>query len=210
MLRGQRRGNECTLETREGDTYISNIGQEKKIPDITQIPHPTENMKQLTGDVSYVIIDLETGGLMRMSDILQISAVHNSKEFNVYVTPTQHISKAASNVTKLTVVNGQLHHKGNAVATLGINDAVQNFINFLKGIQKPVLVGHNIKTFDLIFLYNNLVKCDLWESFLSVVVGSVDTLLVFKKELPKRHSYKQEVLVAELLQESYSAHNAVR
>ena len=185
MLKGQRRGNECALETREGDTYISNIGQEKKIPDIAQIPPPTENIKQVTGDVSYVVFDLETGGLMRTSDILQISAVHNSKESNVYVTPTQHISKTASNVTKLTVINGQLHHKGNAVTTLGINDALQNFINFLKAIQKPVLVGQNIKTFDLIFLYNNLVKCELWESFLSVIVGFVDTLLAFKKELPK-------------------------
>ena len=109
----------------------------------------------------------------------------------MYVTPTQHISKAASNVTKLTVVNGQLYHKGNAVTTLDINDALQNFINFLKAIQNPVLVGHNIKTFDLIFLYNNLVKCELWESFLSATVGFVDTLLVFKNQ--KRISTKTSI-----------------
>ena len=72
-MKGQRRGSECALETREGDTYISNIGQEMKIPDIAQIPPPTENIKQVTGDVSYVVFDLETGGLMRTSDILQIS-----------------------------------------------------------------------------------------------------------------------------------------
>ena len=166
-------------------------------------------MKQVTGDVSYVIFNLETGGLARTFDILQISAIHNSKEFDMYVTPTQNISRAASDVTKLTVLNGQLFHRGNAVTTLSTKDALQGFIKFLTTIQKPVLVWHNIRTFDLIFLYNNLVKCELWESFLSAVVGFIDTLPVFKTEFPKRHSYKQEVLMAELLHESYSAHNAL-
>ena len=61
----------------------------------------------MTGNISYVVFDLETGCLARTSDILQISAVHESKEFNTYVTPTQPISKGASDVTKLTLVNGQ-------------------------------------------------------------------------------------------------------
>ena len=45
LLKEQRKANECALQTREGDTYSSNIGQKKKIPDITQIPEPTESMK---------------------------------------------------------------------------------------------------------------------------------------------------------------------
>ena len=106
MLKAERRSKECASETREGDTYISNIGQEKKVPDIKEIPCAAEKEIQVTGNISYVVFDLETGGVARTSDILQISAVHESKEFNTYVTPTQPISKGASDVTKLTLVNG--------------------------------------------------------------------------------------------------------
>ena len=93
--------------------------------------------------------------------------------------------------------------------TLSVKDALIGFMDFLKTIQNPVLVGHNIKTFDLIFLYKNLIKCELWKSLVSTVAGFIDTLLVFKKEFPKRGSYKQEVLMAELLHENYVAHNAL-
>lgn len=53
------------------------------------------------------------------------------------------------------------------------------------------------------------MKCQMWENFLSKVVGCVDTLHVFKKEFPRRGSYKQDVLMNELLHESYCAHNAL-
>ena len=84
-------------KTREGDTYISNIGQEKEVPGIKEIPCAAEKEIQVTENISCVVFDLETGGLARTSDILQISAVHESKEFNnTCVTPTQSISKGAS------------------------------------------------------------------------------------------------------------------
>ena len=47
------------------------------------------------------------------------------------------------------------------------------------------------------------------KSFKSTVSGFIDTLPVFKKESPKRGSYKQEALINDLLQETYSAHNAL-
>ena len=83
------------------------------------------------------------------------------------------------------------------------------FITFLKTVKNPVLVEHNIKTFDLTFLHNNLIKCQMWENFLSIVIGFVNTLHVFKKEFPRRGSYKQDVLINDLLHESYSAPSAL-
>ena len=68
--------------------------------------------------MSYVIVDLETGGLARTCDILQISAVHDSSEFNQYITPTQNISRGESDVTKLTTVNSHLYYDGRAVDTV--------------------------------------------------------------------------------------------
>ena len=123
MLKAERISKECASETREGDTYISNIGQEKKVPDIKEIPCAEKEI-QVTGNISYVVFDLETGGLARTSDILQISAVHESKEFNTYVTPTQPISKGALDVTKLTLVNGQLYYSNKLVDTLSVKDAL--------------------------------------------------------------------------------------
>ena len=92
---------------------------------------------------------------------------------------------------------------------MSIKDVLLEFIDFLETIQNPVLVGHNIKTFDLSFLFNHLMKCEQWENFCEVVVGFVDTLPVFKKEFPNRSSYKQDILMKNLLHESYSAHNAL-
>ena len=190
----------------EGDTYVSNIGQEKKNPDFVKIPNPSDSIKQVTSETSHVTFDLETGGLMRSSDILQISAVNRVMEFNTYITPTWQISKGSSAVTKLRVIYGQLHHDEKVGKTLSIKDALLQFTNFLKAIQSP---GHNIKAFDLVFLFNNLVKCEILEGFLSTVIGFVDTLLVYMKEFPERDCYKQEVLMAELLHETYCPHNAL-
>lgn len=143
ILKTERRSIECASEIREGDTYASNIGQEKKTPDIVEIPSAIDNVEHVTGEVSHVIFDLETGGFSRTSDILQIS-VHGDNQFNRYVTSTQKISKWSSNITKLTENNGQLFHDGKAVTTISVQDAMFEFIAFLKTVKNPVLVGHNI------------------------------------------------------------------
>ena len=74
--------------TREGATYLSNIGQEINNPDISQIPSAIDNVT-VTDTTTYVTFDLETEGLSRMSDILQISAVQGKLEFSKYITPMQ-------------------------------------------------------------------------------------------------------------------------
>ena len=136
------------------------------------IPYKTRNIvgKKFADEVSFVVFDLETGGLRYLEhDILQISAICGDKEFNAYVEPTRPISREASNVNKLTHVNGQLHYHSNPVETIPIMDALQQFLDFLQEIPKPVLVGHYSKKFDLPFLRFYLKENDLWETFLSVV-----------------------------------------
>ena len=59
------------------------------------------------------------------------------------------------------------------------------------------------------FLYHHLNKYQLWNDFASIVVGFVDTKLVFKKEIPNQTSYTQVNLMKDLLQETYCAHNAL-
>ena len=176
------------------------------------IPYKTRNIvgKRFADEVSFVVFDLETGGLRYLEhDILQISAVCGDKEFNAYVEPTRPISREASNVNKLTHVNGQLHYKRNPVETIPITDALQQFMDFLQEIPKPIPVGHYSKQFDLPFLRFYLKENNMWETFLSVVVGYVDTWIVFRQEFPNRTSYKQVDLVRGLLGEEYEAHSAL-
>ena len=176
------------------------------------IPYKTRNIvgKRFADEVSFVVFDLETGGLRYLEhDILQVSAICGDKEFDAYVEPTRPISREASNINKLTHVNGQLHYKRNPVETIPITDALQQFMEFLQEMPKPVLVGHYSKKFDLPFLRFYLKENEMWETFLSVVVGYVDTWTVFRHEFPNRTSYKQVDLVKGLLGEEYEAHSAL-
>ena len=129
--------------------------------DVTEIASIVDVSLPVSGDVSYLTFKLETGGLSRESDILQISAIYSNLEFNKYITPTQPISKGASDITKLTAINGHLYFEGNPVDTVTTKEALLQFMKFLKKRDKPLLVGHNIKIFDLSFLHINLVKFDL-------------------------------------------------
>ena len=157
-----------------------------------------------------MFFDLESGGLRYLEhDILKISAVCGDKELNIYIEPIKPILREASDVNKLTLENGQLHYKMNPVETAPINQALQQFMEFLQKIPKPILLGHYCKKFDLPFLRFFLEENDLWATFLSVVVRYVDTWIVFKEEFPNMSSYKQVDLVRELLEEEYEAHNAL-
>ena len=66
-------------------------------------------------------------------------------------------------MTKLTAINGQLYYNGELVLTVTTEEALLAFIDFLKTVEKPVLVGHNIRTFDLIFPYCNLTEFVQWD-----------------------------------------------
>ena len=52
----------------------------------------TDNVT-VTDNTTYVTFDLETGGLSRMSDILQISVAQGKLEFSKYITPMQYYYK---------------------------------------------------------------------------------------------------------------------
>ena len=159
VLKSERNSKEASSEIREGDTYASNIGQNKSLPDITEIPCGTSVVLPTDGDIKYVIFDLETGGLARTSDILQISAVCGKDEFNKYICPVQPITKGASEVTKLSVINGVLCFEGNPVETVTVEESLVQFIDYIKTTRNVVLVGHNIKRFDLRLFHYHLNKC---------------------------------------------------
>ncbi|XP_062590039.1 uncharacterized protein LOC134251653 [Saccostrea cucullata] len=161
---------------------------------------------------SYMVFDLETTGLARTSDIVQIAAVCGEREFNMYLTPQSPISLDASAATGLTFVGGVLKHNGKKVDHKEPFEGLQQFVEFLKTVDcKPILVGHNIQCFDLPVLMNQLVKCKLLDSFASTVTGFIDTLQVSRKSFSKDDvkDFKQVTLVNTFIGKDYEAHNAI-
>ena len=129
----------------------------------------------------YVVFDLETTGINCYKDsVVELSAVkviggRVEDEFSSLVNPQLSIPYAASRVNGITDA---------MVANAPIFDKVlAEFIDFTEGM---TLVGHNIHSFDLKFIYRDS------ERFYGGVPGNnyVDTLRLARKYLPqlKRHS----------------------
>lgn len=126
-------------------------------------------------------------------------------------------SKEASEITGLSVEDGELKHCGVVVETLSPRQAYCNFIQFLREVSPSVvLVAHNGFRFDAPVITRELILQSMWPEFRSVVTGFADTLPLFREKLPDRckskDSFKQEELANDLLPVSFivqDAHNAI-
>ncbi|VDI17004.1 Hypothetical predicted protein [Mytilus galloprovincialis] len=190
------------LEIREGKTYESEIGMNEQNVDEIEIPGPPE-IKEFTDNIltaPILIFDLETTGLQRTSDIIQIAAFSQNNKFSSYIMLNRAISNGASEVTKISVIGSQMYYNLQAVPSKLQNEAFTDFNDFVKSfLVKPLLVGHNIKCYDCHVLYNSLRFHNMWNDFASNISGFLDTLELFKLLYPKRPSYSQTALVHELL-----------
>ena len=129
----------------------------------------------------YVVFDLETTGIYTNSDeVIEISGVkvQNGKvteEFTSLVNPGRHIPKGAS------AVNGITDHMVKSAPEFSI--VLKEFLDFAGNM---VLVGHNIHTFDMNFIYRDALK------FYGKIPDNdyVDTLKFAKTVLPGLSHYK--------------------
>ncbi|VDI32064.1 Hypothetical predicted protein [Mytilus galloprovincialis] len=177
-------------------------GMNEQNVDEIEIPGPPE-IKEFTDNIltsPILIFDLETTGLQRTSDIIQIAAFSQNNKFSSYIMPNRAISNGASEVTKISVIGSQMYYNLQAVPSKLQNEAFTDFNDFVKSfLVKPLLVGHNIKCYDCHVLYNSLRFHNMWNDFASNISGFLDTLELFKLLYPKRPSYSQTALVHELL-----------
>ena len=75
---------------------------------------------------------------------MQIAARYKNSSFNSYIFPLGEISPQAAEVTRMKVTDGQLFVHNQKVATISIKQAIDNFITFLKSINKKILLAaHN-------------------------------------------------------------------
>ncbi|WP_034450131.1 3'-5' exonuclease [Butyrivibrio sp. AE2032] len=133
----------------------------------------------------YVLFDLETTGLSSEKDaIIEISALKVSDgkvidEFSTLVNPVIHIPYMASSINGITDDMVQ-----NAP---DIEQALTDFISF---IGNNVLVGHNLRNFDLKFIQRDCM--DLFGKTLPN--DYVDTLILSRRYLPDLSSHSLEAL----------------
>ena len=127
----------------------------------------------------YVVFDLETTGVSSYNDeVIEISAVKARKgkvveEFSELVNPKRTIPFAASRVNNIT---------DDMVSDAPFFDEVLR--HFLEFVGEDVLVGHNIQSFDMKFIYRD---CERY--FHQLITNDyVDTLILAKRCFPEwRH-----------------------
>ena len=127
----------------------------------------------------YVVFDLETTGVSPYNDeVIEISAVKVRKgkvveEFSQLVNPKRTIPFAASRVNNIT---------DDMVSDAPFFDEVLR--HFLEFVGEDVLVGHNIQSFDMKFIYRD---CERY--FHQLITNDyVDTLILAKRCFPEwRH-----------------------
>ncbi len=130
---------------------------------------------------SYIVFDLETTGISCSYDeIVEISAIKvvDGKvigEFSKLVNPKRFIPYAASAVNGIT--DAMVRDEP------GFDEVLPKFLDF---IGDGILVGHNIHTFDLKFIYRDC------EKYLGKTLTNnyVDTLRLAKRVLPQLSHYK--------------------
>jgi DNA polymerase III epsilon subunit-like protein len=197
-LKKKRKQRERKSYIQEPNSYQSEIASSASLSEADELDIPI-NLIKLDGSESFIYFDLETTSLSRNSDITHIAAVHGSAINQSYVFPRHEISVDASKVTGITchLATNKMYVQGKEVTYTTQYQALLIFIDFLKDIQNPVFVGHNICNFDMPVLTNRLKEFGLFSTFIEKTKGFVDTLKMVKRMFSKNEvdNYKQCTLV---------------
>ena len=99
---------------------------------------------------------------------------------------------------------------GVAVESVCIHQALVQVLEYIQKKSRPVLVGHNILSYDVPVLRNVLKEFNRLSSFNQAIYGCIDTLRVSRREFLKSEveNHKQRRLVRKFQGISYAAHNS--
>ncbi|XP_063400480.1 uncharacterized protein LOC134685041 isoform X2 [Mytilus trossulus] len=213
-LKSTRHQKLATREVREGVTYSSGIGLEDHLSDdIEEIPSPSLQPAYQTIEwsttVNNIFFDIEATGLARNSHITQISATSDKGSINTYVLPKKPITPKAQEITGIKVEGSKMFCHDKEVKSVGIKEALKMLILFLAQYKKNVIIGHNIKSYDIPVLFCALNNCSIMNEFSCSILGFLDTLQLFKSLLPGLTSYAQSNLYNTVLNETYDGHDSM-
>ncbi|XP_011859310.1 PREDICTED: uncharacterized protein LOC105556809 [Vollenhovia emeryi] len=128
-----------------------------------------------------VLLDLETSGLNRDCDILQIAAKCGRASFSTYINPKKQISAAVTEANGLTNFQGVLLYHGLAVKSVTLRLAMSELHLWLSARSTPPYIATHNLSFDGSRFHDAIVSCNLQEEFQQVVRGFIDTLTVIRK-----------------------------
>lgn len=159
----------------------------------------------MSSDKQVVYVDIETTGLGRDAEIVQIAAkcagVYGAT-FSAHALPTGWIPHKVTEITGLQYFNGQLFLRGVNVHATTLESVCKQFVRFLQRLGKSVvLVGHNSFSFDFPRIYRMLDKFDLLKPFSNVVCSFADTLKIFENDPAIRQ--RERSLKLSVLAEKY-------
>lgn len=148
--------------------------------------------------------------LARTSHITQVAAACGDEIFSTFVMPKEQITSSASEVTGLMLNNGALYHNERKVNAISISSALESFLSFIEKQACVILVGHNIKSFDVHVLFRALDSCSLLDRMAHCVQRFLDSKYLFKLVHPNLCLYRQQHLSDVLLPLTYNAHYSVK
>ena len=139
---------------------------------------------------------METTSTGQFAEIVELSAVTSSSEFDQYVLPRNPITERAKAVTSLQKVGSVLFYKGNPVQTVDMSECGKRFLEWLDNNTngKVVLYAHNGQGFDSRIICKVFREVGLEEALKKRVVGFSDVQkdLSWIKKLQTRKSLQTD------------------
>ena len=215
------------------DGLLKSVSKEEleKISSVIDLqgPSPKEKTLELNNALKCFCFDLETTGLKRDSEIIQIAcaSIQDNEDYsNTYAVPDGDVSLHASKVNKLSTSYSsgkKVLLKDNKVVAsdLSCEDALTNFVSFLENMSKNcggskiVLIAHNGDAFDFPVLVNSLTKFSLLDKVKALDLLFLDSLKlfsslqVFKEMKGKTKSLSLPCIYNCLFGEDFDAHDAL-
>ena len=172
-------------EATEGVMYESNYALLNE-PAVQQNETPSDDEGTLNEVIPIVYLDLETSGLQRSSEILQIAAKCGTVTFDIYITPSKDISAAASAVNGLRKSQAELFLYGKKVESVPLRIAISKLLEWLTSFKKKVFIATHNLNFDGPRLCDAIRYCDLIDDFSNFIHGFIDTLNVIRSHTERK------------------------
>ncbi|XP_015771018.1 PREDICTED: uncharacterized protein LOC107349382, partial [Acropora digitifera] len=153
-----------------------------------------------TQKYQFIIFDTESTCTEKQAEIFQLSAVseNDRHEFSTFNLPQSSISYSAYLVNGMTIknINGirTLYHRNNPVQSVTIEEALGDFLTFIKQVKisdevnnnLTVLIGHNSATFDVPILLRNSGE-NFKDSLTDMNIYFADSLHLVKNLIKDKH-----------------------
>ena len=197
-------------ENAEGTTYKSNCALNEPA---VQEPMVLSDDEGTLNEISPIIfLDIETTGLNRDCDIIQIAAKCGASSFSVYINPKKEISVSASAVHGIRKLQGDLMLHGKKIDAVPLRVAIGQLLQWFQSFKKKCYVATHNLNFDGPRLIDAILLCCLNNEFSDVITGFVDTLKVIRTKTERKGKGECTVtgLASWLNISAANAHNAVQ